>query len=439
MSAQRWIGRGPRLLLGVMAVWCASAGIALAQDQDAFFNDAVLQDVRIVMSSRDWQTLKARAAENTYYPADLTWNGVTVRNVGIRSRGGSTRNGIKPGLRVDVNRYLTDQEFLGLKAFSLDNMFSDSTLVREPATMKMFERMQLPAVREAHARLFVNNAYVGAYVILEAIDRTFIERHFGAEEAQVERGGYLFEYEWAAPYFLDYLGSGLEPYAALFKPQTRDTDSIVNLYAPLEEMIRTINESADDDFADAVGKHLDLNLFMKYLAVESFMDESDGIVGAEGMNNFDLYRFRNGLSQFLPKDKDGSLASLDDSITLRHDTNVLVRRAMKVPALREAYLSALRQCIALAGEPAPDDQRGWLEREVERQTTLVTPAIADDPVFPYSIDDFLGTADLLIVFAQRRGAFVDCQVAQMEQGLEEGADPAAACRGVIEPASRRSR
>jgi hypothetical protein len=168
------------------------------------------------------------------------------------------------------------------------------------------------------------------------------------------------------------------------------------------------------------------------------MDESDGLVGVEGMNNFDLYRFRNGLSQFLPKDKDGSLASLDDSITFRLDTNVLVRRAMKVPALREAYLSALRQCIALAGEPAPDDQRGWLEREVERQTTLVTPAIADDPVFPYSIDDFLSTADLLIVFAQRRGAFVDCQVAQMDQGLEDGVDPAAACRGVIEPASRRS-
>jgi len=395
--------------------------------------------VRIVMSSRDWQTLKARAAENTYYPADLTWNGVTVRNIGIRSRGGSTRNGIKPGLRVDVNRYLTDQVFLGLKAFSLDNMFSDSTLVREPATMKMFERMQLPAVREAHARLFVNNTYVGAYVIVEAIDRTFIERHFGAEEAHVERGGYLFEYEWTAPYFLDYLGSGLEPYAALFKPQTRETDSIVNLYAPLEEMIRTINESADDDFAAAVGTHLDLNLFMKYLAVESFMDESDGIVGEEGMNNFDLYRFRNGLSQFLPKDKDGSLASLDDSITSRLDTNVLVRRAMKVPALREAYLNALRQCIALAGEPAPDDQRGWLEREVERQTTLVAPAIADDPVFPYSIDDFLSTADLVIVFAQRRGAFVDCQVAQMDQGLDDDADPAAACRGVIEPASRRSR
>jgi hypothetical protein len=438
MNRRCWIGRGPGLLLGVMVLWSASAGLAFAQDQDDFFNDTVLQDVRIVMSSRDWQTLKARAAENIYYPADLTWNAVTVRNIGIRSRGGSTRNGVKPGLRVDINRYLTNQEFLGLKAFSLDNMYSDSTLVRESVTMKMFERMQLPASREAHARLYVNNEYVGAYVIIEAIDRTFLERRFGAEEAQVESGGYLFEYEWTAPYFLDYLGPRLEAYAPLFKPQTRDTDSIANLYGPLEEMIRTINESADDDFAAAVGKHLDLNLFMKYLAVEAFMDESDGLVGAEGMNNFDLYRFRSGLSQFLPKDKDGSLASLDDSITSRLDSNVLVRRAMGVPALREAYLNALRQCEALAGEPAPDDARGWLEREVARQTTLVTPAIAEDPVFPYSFDDFLATTDLLIAFAQRRGAYVECQVAQMDEGLADDVDPAPACAGVIEQASRRS-
>ena len=71
--------------------------------------------------------------------------------MGAPATRGSTRNGITPGLRLDINRYLANQEFLGLKAFSLDNMFSDSTLVREPATMKMFERMQLPASRESHA------------------------------------------------------------------------------------------------------------------------------------------------------------------------------------------------------------------------------------------------------------------------------------------------
>jgi spore coat protein H len=427
------------LLLGVLVLWCADASVASAQTQDDFFNDAVLQEVRIVMSSRDWQTLKAHAADNTYYAADLTWNGVTVRNIGIRSRGSATRNGIKPGLRVDINRYISNQEFLGLKAFSLDNMYSDSSLVRESVTMKMFERMKLPASREAHARVYVNNEYVGAYVLIEAIDRTFVERLFGTEEANVESGGYLFEYQWMSPYHLEYLGPDLEAYAAIFKPQTRDTDSIANIYAPLEEMIRTINESTDDDFAAAVGKHLDLGLFMKYLAVESFMVEWDGLVGFAGMNNFNLYRFRNGLSQFIPKDKDASLASLEDSITFRMDTNVLVRRALLVPALREAYLNALRACVALAGEPTADDSRGWLEREVERQATLVTPAIAEDPVFPYSFDEFLAVTDSLIHFAQRRAPYVDCQVTQMDEGLAEDVDPAAACSGVIQQAARRSR
>jgi hypothetical protein len=60
---------------------------------------------------------------------------------------------------------------LGLKAFSLDNMYSDSSLVRETVTMKMFEKMKLPASREAHARVYVNNEYVGAYVLIATEDR----------------------------------------------------------------------------------------------------------------------------------------------------------------------------------------------------------------------------------------------------------------------------
>ena len=143
MSDRLRCARTSALLIGVLVSWCADANVAFAQTQDDFFNGASLQEVRIVMSSRDWQTLKARAAENTYYPADLTWNGVTVRNIGIRSRGSATRNGIKPGLRVDINHYVTNQEFLGLKAFSLDNMYSDSSLVRETVTMMMFENTEL--------------------------------------------------------------------------------------------------------------------------------------------------------------------------------------------------------------------------------------------------------------------------------------------------------
>ena len=112
----------------VAAVYCLSSGVARAATQDDFFNDTSLQDVHLAVNARDWQALKEHDDENTYYPADVTWNGITVRNVGIRSRGKGTRNGVKPGLRVDINRYISNLQFLGLKAFVLDNAYSDSTL-----------------------------------------------------------------------------------------------------------------------------------------------------------------------------------------------------------------------------------------------------------------------------------------------------------------------
>src|SRR5262249_40258118 len=151
---------GWSLLVMGLLVYFLSSGIAhAAGTQDDFFNDATLQDVHLNLNALDWQSLKEHDDENTYYPADLTWNDVTVRNVGIRSRGKGTRNGIKPGLRVDINRYLTNLLFLNMKAVILDNAYSDSTLIRESVTMKMFARMNVPAPREAHMRLFVNNEY----------------------------------------------------------------------------------------------------------------------------------------------------------------------------------------------------------------------------------------------------------------------------------------
>jgi spore coat protein CotH len=164
---------------------------AAAQTQADLFDDSSLQEIRLVVSARDWQTLKANADLNTYYRADLKWRNITVRNVGIRSRGSGTRNGIKPGLKVDFNRYISNQMFLGLRGVVLDNNYSDSTVIRESVTMKMFDRMGVPAPREAHTRLFINNEYAGIYTIVEAVDRTFVSRVFGADEADVESGGYL--------------------------------------------------------------------------------------------------------------------------------------------------------------------------------------------------------------------------------------------------------
>jgi len=151
-----------------------------AQTPDELFNSQALQRVDLLLHSADWAKLKADFLENTYYPADINWNGVTVRNVGIRSRGHGSRSGNKPGLRVDFDRYATDQQFLGLKSLVLDNLTQDASGIHETVSMALFARLGIPAPREAHARLYVNNEYVGLYVLVEAVDKRLLARVFGA-------------------------------------------------------------------------------------------------------------------------------------------------------------------------------------------------------------------------------------------------------------------
>ena len=397
-----------RLRLCLLAGAVVAAVPAAAQTQDALFNDSELHDVMLTVSERDWSELKAHPEQNTNYPADLRWRGVTVRNIGIRSRGSGTRNGVKPGLRLDMNRYV-DQTFLGLRLLVLDNSYTDPSMMRDPLAMKVFARAGLPAPREAHARLFVNNEFAGVYIIVEPIDRAFVTRVFGAAEGNAESGGYLYEYNWVREWGFQYLGPALEAYAELFDPKTRETDAVSRLYQPLESLVRAVNETPADQFEQTVGALIDLPQVMRYLAVQRASGEIDGFIGNWSMSNFYLYRFSDGRpAVLLPWDADHSLWALDDPIDYRIDTNVLVARAMAVPGLRRLYLETLVSTARQMTEDPTADGRGRLEREVDRLAAKVTPAVLADPVAPFTFAEFEGNVHGLRVFLRTRPPYVEC-------------------------------
>jgi spore coat protein CotH len=69
----------------------------------------------------------------------------------------------------------------------------------------------------------------------------------------------------------------------LFDPVTHENGSIAELYAPLEAMLRAINEASDDRFVSTVSPYLDLPLFIKHVTVQNFLAEWDGILGYAGV------------------------------------------------------------------------------------------------------------------------------------------------------------
>jgi len=220
------------------------------------------------MHPSDWARLRRDFADNTYYPTDVTWRGMIVENAGIRSRGFGSRNGIKPGLRVDIDRFEDGQEFLGITSFILKPNVQDSSQIHERLAMQFYPLLGLPAAREAHTRLFVNGEYAGLYAIVESPDKHFLDRVFGENE------GYLYQYEWVVPYRFEYLGSDANRYVpSPFQPQTHEQDPDPDV---LVALIRQMNEASDADFATALAPYLDVKKFMTHLAVETFVAEGDG-------------------------------------------------------------------------------------------------------------------------------------------------------------------
>ena len=391
-------------LAGLVTGAVALAGAA--QDplpSDPLFDSSVLQRVDLRMNSTDWEKLKQNFQENTYYPADFVFKGQVVRSAGVRSRGFGSRSGTKPGMRVDFDRYTTDQSFLGLKSVVLDNLTQDPSAVHETVTMKLFARLGIPAPREAHARLYVNNRYEGLYAIVESIDKQFLSRVFGSIGDDVQNDGYLYEFDYVDQWTFTYLGSEFDPYKTRFEPKTHETKSDVEKYGPIENLVRLANTLRPDQFRSMLGEQLDLDAFVRYVAAQNFMGENDGFLGYAGMNNFYFYRLENSTKHvFLAWDEDNAFWGPEFPITMRHQDNVLMSKAMQVSELRDLYNAVLLEAAQLAEEPTGDDGVPWLEHETRRQLELLYDAFREDPVKPYSIEEHESARNAVILFARDR-------------------------------------
>jgi spore coat protein CotH len=393
-----------RLLLRRLAVavvlQSATAASVHAQSTDDLFNDSVIQTLQIAIHTRDWDTLRANFTSNDWYPADVTWNGIRVRNVGIRSRGLGSRSGVKPGLEVNFAHYSSRGQFLGMRALVLDNLTTDPSMLRERVAMAFLRRLGVPAPREVHANLYVNGQSYGLYAIVEPVDTVFLQRNLS------ENGGVLYEYHWLTPYFATFLGEDLDVYVPLFEPRTQETRSTFDLFDPIRELLRTINSAPADSFRDAVSARLDLESTLRLIAGESFLAEWDGILGYAGMNNFYLYRPVSAPSRIFPWDADHTFHAADYPLLAGATENVLMRRVLQDPALRARYFQLVLEAINLASSG------DWLVRELTNNYQQIRGSVLGDTLKPYTNEEFDTAFAELLTFARTRPAFVTSQVQQ---------------------------
>lgn len=378
------IRRSPPLVAIVLLSASSLAGLATlgAQSQvDALLDGSSLQDLWVHINAHDWEDVHTHYLDDTYYPVDVEWQGIRVRNAGMRVRGNTSRNDHKPSFRIQFDRYVTGQTFFGLDAMTLDSSWQDPSMIANRLSMVLFRRMGIAAPRVAHVRLFVGagSEYAGVYAATEEVSSSFLKAHFG------EDAGYLYEYKhqthdtWG---FQD-PGPQLGFYVPRFDAKNHKYDSVSNLYMPIRDLVERINDAPQSDLESALHDYLDVNAIITMLAVQNFVAQSDGLVGGSGTNNFYLYRFAGRkFSVLIPWDQGNALTAIDLPPSYNMDTNVLASKIWNDPKYRARYLAALLQVADLASNG------GWLGSEALADYQQIRDAVYADPLAPYPLTQF---------------------------------------------------
>ena len=184
------------LVLVMLVVSClmpcfaeAAGGIEQQYESTLFGTNLITVDIQ--MDADDWQDMLDNALSETYYAADVTINGQTFENVGIRPKGNTSLTQVassdsdRYSFKIEFDHYQDGQTCWGLDKLVLNNLMSDATYLKEYFVYDMFAFLDMPASDYAMAEITVNGEPWGIYLALEGVEESFLTRNFGASPGEL--------------------------------------------------------------------------------------------------------------------------------------------------------------------------------------------------------------------------------------------------------------
>jgi hypothetical protein len=209
--------------------------------------------------------------EYHWYNANIQVDGLKLDNVGIRKKGflGSIFS-VAPAIKINTDRNQAGQRIANTNRITLNNNSEDPTRLIQCLSYKVFQLAGYPAPLCNLANVSVNKESLGVYSHIEAIDQSFLQRTFGNNQ------GALYEGQ-----LVDFV----EDWTLRWDAKTSQTPKIAN---SLREISRVLSESSDQNLPKDLGKHLNIDRFLTYWALEIILGHNDGY--CSNRNNFFVYQ-----------------------------------------------------------------------------------------------------------------------------------------------------
>ncbi|MFC4803380.1 CotH kinase family protein [Neobacillus sp. GCM10023253] len=257
-------------------------------------------------------------------------------SIATQFRGNYTKKLPKRSYFVQLQR---PQLLNGARELHLNAEYKDPSSIRNKLSLDLFQVFGVLSPRSQHVRLYLNGHYEGVYLHLESVDDLFFKKRglqvdsiYYAVKPDADFSLYRYKSE-------ELKESLLLGYQRKFGTTADD--------CKLTDFINIINNTPHDKFEEEISKHLDVEKYLRWLAVAVCTQNYDGF-----KKNYALYRNpETQLFEILPWDYDGTFGRDWDAEIIKPDSlsingkNHLTKKLLECPAFRKQYRALMEELL----------------------------------------------------------------------------------------------
>ena len=156
----------------------AASGISYSYEK-SLFDDSYVHTIDIV--TNDWDTIIKNAESEEYSAVDVTIDGETVKNVGLRAKGNTSLRTVKQmnserySFKIEFDCYNKGGNYEGLDKLCLNNLIQDYTMMKDYLAYKLMGDFYIT----------VNGEDWGLYLAVESVEDSFLERNYGTNHGEL--------------------------------------------------------------------------------------------------------------------------------------------------------------------------------------------------------------------------------------------------------------
>lgn len=267
------------------AMVCLLASLGMMGQGELIFDDTYVHEIRVTFADEGyWQELSDNYDDNypdvPYTMANLTVDGEQIDSIGIRQKGFASHfgfPGVKKSMKIDFNHFVGGKQLDGLKKINLNNGAGDPAIQRDKLCYNIMNKAGVDASRTSYAKIYLNDEYWGLYLLVEQVDRTFLQDNFENDNGNLFKNMGNSELNW--------MGEDTNQYQQIFELKTDPNDEAWTNFVDLMDVINNTNQS---EFKDAITEVFDVDLYLKVLAVDVATGNWDSYI--EHGRNFYMYQ-----------------------------------------------------------------------------------------------------------------------------------------------------